>query len=82
MSREPADLHDPALRDRAVRAARGEAPFDILITGATLADMATGELRATDIGLVGALVSSLHPPAAVPTRRRSAIAPAASWHLG
>ena len=30
---EPHDLNDPALRDRAVRAARGEAPFDVLLTG-------------------------------------------------
>ena len=34
--REPFDLHDPALRDRAVRAARGQAPFDILLTGGLL----------------------------------------------
>ncbi|MCQ4159381.1 amidohydrolase family protein [Roseomonas sp. GC11] len=55
-------LHDPALRDRAVRAARGLAPFDVLITGARVADMATGELREADLGLVGPLVASLHPP--------------------
>jgi adenine deaminase len=30
---EPPDLNDPALRDRAVRAARGKTPFDILLTG-------------------------------------------------
>ncbi|HWX47827.1 MAG TPA: adenine deaminase C-terminal domain-containing protein [Roseomonas sp.] len=62
MTQEPADLHDAALRDRAVRAARGEAPFDILLTGGTLADMATGELRPADIGLVGPLIASLHAP--------------------
>jgi adenine deaminase len=62
MTAEPQDLHDPALRDRAVRAARGQAPFDILITGATLADMATGELRPADLGLVGPLVASVHAP--------------------
>ncbi len=39
--REPQDLNHPALRDRAVRAARGEAPFDVLLTGGVLADVAT-----------------------------------------
>lgn len=57
-----ADLHDPALRDRAVRAARGLAPFDVLITGARVADMATGELRDADLGLVGPLIASVHAP--------------------
>jgi adenine deaminase len=61
---EPQDLNDPVLRDRAVRAARGEAPFDILLTGGVLADVATGELRAADIGLVGPLIASVHPPGA------------------
>ena len=56
------DLNDPALRARAIQAARGLVPFDVLITGAMLADVATGELRAADIGLVGALIASVHPP--------------------
>ena len=30
---EPHDLHDAALRDRAVRAARGQESFDVLLTG-------------------------------------------------
>ena len=34
---EPHDLHDRALRDRAVRAARGLEPFDILLTGGDVA---------------------------------------------
>jgi adenine deaminase len=59
---EPADLNDPALRDRAVRAALGQAPFDWLLTGGQVADMATGEMRAADIGLVGPLIASVHPP--------------------
>jgi adenine deaminase len=58
--REPLDLHDPALRDRAVRAARGQAPFDILLTGGLLVDVATGELRPADIGFVGPLIASVH----------------------
>lgn len=56
------DLNHPALRARAIRAARGLAPFDVLITGAMLADVATGELRPADIGLVGALIASTHAP--------------------
>jgi adenine deaminase len=59
---EPHDLHVPALRDRAVRAARGEAPFDVLLTGGIVADMTTGELRAADVGVVGPLIASVHPP--------------------
>ncbi|MEM9049339.1 MAG: adenine deaminase C-terminal domain-containing protein [Pseudomonadota bacterium] len=57
-----ADLTDPALRDRAVTAARGDAPFDLLITGARVADVLTGALRAADIGITGALIASVHPP--------------------
>jgi adenine deaminase len=56
------DLNAPALRDRAVRAARGVGAFDTLIVGGTLVDVATGELRAADIGLVGPLIASVHPP--------------------
>lgn len=59
-TREPTDLTDDALRSRAVAAARGDAPFDILITGGTLVDVVTGELRAADIGIVGALIVSVH----------------------
>jgi adenine deaminase len=55
------DLADPALRDRAVRAARGQAPFDLLVTGGTVVDVATGELREADIGIVGPLIASVHP---------------------
>ncbi|MFS3135026.1 adenine deaminase [Gluconacetobacter sacchari] len=58
-----ADLDDPALRDRAVRAASGTLPFDVLLTGGRVADMVTGELRAADIGLVGPMIASVHPPA-------------------
>lgn len=58
---EPLDLHDQALRDRAVRAARGQEPFDVLLTGADIADVATGEFRPADVGLVGPLIASVHP---------------------
>jgi len=60
---EPADLNDPALRARAVAAARGDAPFDVLITGGRLLDAVTGLIREADIGLVGALIASVHAPA-------------------
>jgi adenine deaminase len=59
---EPNDLHDRALRDRVVRAARGQDRFDVLLTGGMVADVATGELRAADIGLVGPLIASVYPP--------------------
>ncbi|EJC81118.1 adenine deaminase [Rhizobium leguminosarum bv. trifolii WSM2297] len=60
---EPFDLNDPALRARAVAAARGDAPFDVLITGGRLLDAVTGLIRDADIGLVGALIASVHAPA-------------------
>jgi adenine deaminase len=55
------DLDSPALRDRAVRAARGLAPFDLLLTGGTVVDVMTGELRPADVGVVGPLIASVHP---------------------
>ena len=60
--REPFDLADPELRLQAVAAARGDAPFDRLITGGILVDMVTGEHRTADIGLTGALIASVHAP--------------------
>ena len=54
-------MNDAALRARAVAAARGDAPFDVLISGGTLVDVVTGELRPADIGLVGPLIVSVHP---------------------
>jgi len=58
---EPHDLHDQSLRDRAVCAARGQEPFDLLLTGGDVADVATGEFRTADVGLVGPLIASVHP---------------------
>jgi len=54
-------MNDAALRTRAVAAARGDAPFDVLISGGTLVDVVTGDLRPADIGLVGPLIASVHP---------------------
>jgi adenine deaminase len=55
------DPVDPAIRARAVQAARGAAPFDLLLAGGTVVDVATGELRAADVGIVGPLIASVHP---------------------
>ena len=60
---EPADLTCDKLRTRAVAAARGDAPFDILITGGELVDMVTGEIRRADIGVIGPMIASVHEPA-------------------
>ena len=57
---EPHDLDDRDARDRAVAAARGDAPFDLLVAGGTVFDAVTGELRAADIGIVGPLIASVH----------------------
>ena len=53
-------MNDAELRAKAVAAARGDAPFDVLISGGTLVDVVTGELRPADIGIVGPLISSVH----------------------
>ncbi|MDX6749771.1 adenine deaminase C-terminal domain-containing protein [Geminicoccaceae bacterium 1502E] len=55
------DLADRELRARAVAAARGQAPFDLLLEGGTVVDVATGELREADVGITGALIASVHP---------------------
>jgi adenine deaminase len=57
-----ANLNDSALRAKAVEAARGVRPFDFLVRNATMLDMVTGRERAVDIGLVGALIASVHTP--------------------
>lgn len=51
-----------ATRRRAVQAARGETAFDLLLTDLQLIDMATGEIRAADVGIVGEMIASVHPP--------------------
>ncbi|MEI4488156.1 adenine deaminase C-terminal domain-containing protein [Frigidibacter sp. MR17.14] len=58
---EPQDLNAPELRDRAVAAALGRAPFDVLLTGGRVIDTATSEIREADVGLVGPLIASVHP---------------------
>src|SRR5271167_5103303 len=56
------DPIDSQIRSRAVQAAQGQLPFDILITGATLVDVFTGELRPADIGIIGPMIASVHSP--------------------
>ena len=52
---------DAEIRRRAVQAARGESPFDLLLTDAAIVDMATGEVREADVGIVGDMIASVHP---------------------
>lgn len=48
-------------RRRAVQAARGKSPFDLLLTDARIVDMVTGEIREADVGIVGDMIASVHP---------------------
>lgn len=50
-----------SLRRRAVQAALGQVPFDLLLTHCNVIDMVTGEVRTADIGIVGSLIASVHP---------------------
>ncbi len=56
------DPVDPGVRSRAVAAAQGAAPFDLLLAGGTVVDVGCGELRPADVGVVGPLIASVHPP--------------------
>src|SRR4051812_4897698 len=49
-------------RSRAIDAALGKTQFDVLLLGGTVVDVATAELRPADIGIVGDLIASVHPP--------------------
>ncbi|PWU03195.1 MAG: adenine deaminase [Terriglobia bacterium] len=53
--------NDGDIRSRAIAAAQGHAPFDVLILNGVLIDVATSELREADIGITGSLVASVHP---------------------
>ncbi len=52
---------DAQVRRRAVQAARGESPFDLLLIDAQIVDMATGEIGPADVGIVGEMIASVHP---------------------
>src|SRR3954470_8797185 len=54
------DPVEPSVRARAVKAAQGAEPFDLLLTGGTVVDVGCGELRAADVGIVGPIVASVH----------------------
>ena len=49
------DPVEPAVRARAVAAAQGREPFDLLLAGGTVVDVGCGELRAADVGIVGSV---------------------------
>ncbi len=48
-------------RLRGIRAAQGKEPFDLLLTGGKVVDVATCELRDADVGIVGEMIASVHP---------------------
>ncbi len=54
------DPVDPVVRERAIAAAQGREPFDLLLHGGTLVDVGCGELRPADVGIVGPLIASVH----------------------
>ena len=55
---------DLKTRRRAMDAARGLEPFDVLVAGGRVVDVGTGEVRSQDVGVVGPLVASVHAPGA------------------
>ncbi len=82
------DLNTPELRARAVKAAQGLAPFDMLLTDTRLLDMVTGRERRADIGMVGGLIASVHSPDAtreasvcIDARGRSAVPGLIDTHM-
>jgi adenine deaminase len=52
---------DLSTRQRAVAAAQGREPFDLILAGGTVVDVATMELREADVGIVGEMIASVHP---------------------
>jgi adenine deaminase len=56
---------DSTTRTRGIAAAQGLAPFDVLLTGGMLVDVATCELRPADIGIVGPMIASVHSSGAL-----------------
>src|SRR3954466_4032340 len=51
---------DLQTRVKAIAAAQDKEPFDLLLTGGRIVDVATLELREADIGVVGAMIASVH----------------------
>lgn len=56
------DPVDAETRARAVAAAQGAAPFDLLLAGGTVVDVGCGILELADVGIVGELIASRHAP--------------------
>src|SRR5260221_7561289 len=54
------DPVEPAVRARAVSAAQGREPFELLLAGGAVVDVGCGELRTADVGIVGPIVASVH----------------------
>jgi adenine deaminase len=52
------------LRSRAIAAALGQLPFDLLLRSGTLINASTSELQPADVGIVGSLIASVHPQGA------------------
>ncbi len=63
---EPFDM---AVRLAAIAAAQGKEPFDLLLAGGHVLDVATLELREADVGIVGAMIASVHPRASLTAAR-------------
>ena len=55
------DAFDQPTRLKSIAAAQGQAPFDLLLTGGRVLDVATLELRDADVGVVGPMIASVHP---------------------
>jgi adenine deaminase len=51
---------DAETRSRAVDAAQGLAPFDLLLRHGQIIDVITGELRPADVGIIGPMIASVH----------------------
>jgi adenine deaminase len=58
------DAVDPSTRARAIAAAQGFEPFDLLLAGGVVVDVGSGELRPADVGVVGPVIASVHEPGA------------------
>jgi adenine deaminase len=56
--REAIDL---STRLTAIAAAQGREPFDLILNGGRIVDVATLELREADVGIVGTMIASVHP---------------------
>jgi adenine deaminase len=54
------DAVEPQTRARAVAAAQGREPFDLLLAGGTVVDVGCGEQRVADVGIVGPIIASVH----------------------